>query len=266
MNSKKTNIGYFIYSHSEFDDLWDACFSRLEQHGMGFDNYYLFTDAVNKEIPEFITPIFYDDTKLFSEKLTMCIEQIKDEYVIYTHDDNFLKGDVDLEKIVHIKDMLDDSDMSFVHLLRSGVPCLNQSGFTFIELVPYKEETNLYYLQDESKQYVGQPVIWNRKKFLEVVANNKATNSTARNRGEKTRDLESVETHTWMIKNDIRGCFYFNAEKDIPLQPKNITWSSTIFPTMNGVRKGKWYITEHEDDLIPLFAEFDINPMKRGMM
>ena len=40
-----------------------------------------------------------------------------------------------------------------------------------------------------------------------------------------------------------------------------------MFPTMNGIRKGKWYTSEHESDLITIFAEFDIDPYsQRGVL
>ena len=263
------NIGYFIYSHSEYDDIWDICFSRIEKYGMGFDNYYLFTDKLTCDIPEWITPVLYTDGPMFSEKLKECLDQVGDEYVIYTHDDNFLKGDIDLEEIVNIKDILESSELSFVTLLRSGIPIsrFEEHETKFLNVIPYKDYKNLHYLQDESRQYVGQPTLWEKDKFVFLLNENKASASTAKLRGEKTRDLESPETHKWMVENNVRGCFYWNHEEDEILPPKNVTYRSQIFPTMNAVRKGRWYTTEHEDDLIPIFAEFDVNPIKgRGIL
>jgi hypothetical protein len=263
------NIGYFIYSHSEYDDIWDICFSRIEKHGMGFDNYYLFTDKVTCDIPEWITPVLYTDGPMFSEKLKECLGQVKEDYIIYTHDDNFLRGDVDVEEIENLKSILDSTELSFIHLLRSGVPVtrFKEHGNDFIELIQHKDESNLYYLQDESRQYVGQPTLWDREKFIFLLEENQATASIAQMRGEKTRDLESPETHEWMVENNVRGCFYWNHEEDEILPPKNVTYQSEIFPTMNAIRKGKWYITEHYFDLTTLFKEFNIDPYsQRGVL
>ena len=263
------NIGYFIYSHSEYDDIWDICFSRIEKYGMGFDNYYLFTDKVTRDIPEWITPILYTDSPMFSEKLKECLEQIEDEYVIYTHDDNFLRDNVNVEGIENLKSILDSTELSFIHLLRSGVPVtrFKEHGNDFIELIQYKDESNLYYLQDESRQYVGQPTLWDREKLIFLLEENQATASIAKLRGEKIRDLESPETHEWMVNNNVRGCFYWNDKLDKALEPKKISFRSKMFPTMNGIRKGKWYTSEHESDLITIFAEFDIDPYsQRGVL
>jgi len=260
------SIGYFVYGHSEYDDLWDITFSRLKKYGQGFDDYYLFTDKVSKEIPDYITPITYDDNKLYSERLHHCLDRVNNEYVIYTHDDNFLRDHVDIEKIYSMKDLIHPLDISFIHLIRSGVPCVNRSGFGFLDLVEFDHEMNLYYLQDESKQFVGQPTLWDRKKFISVLSNNKAANTTSIERGEKSRDLESVETHNWMVENGVRGCYVYDSKVDKLLPPKNLSWTSSLFPTMNAVRKGRWYITEHKNELFDIFSEFNVDYKQRGLL
>ena len=55
-----------------------------------------------------------------------------------------------------------------------------------------------------------------------------------------------------MINNNVRGCYWFDSITDMAIPPKNITYHSRIFPTMNAVRKGKWYLTEHGHDLYNL--------------
>lgn len=264
-----TDVGYFIYSHSEYDDIWDVCFSRIEKYGLGFDNYYLFTDKVSRDIPEWIQPKLYTNGPIFTDKLKECLDQVDDRYVIYTHDDNFLKNHIKMDVIEKLKYLLDNTDMSFAHLIRSGIPVtrFQEHGNNFLDLIPYESEKNIYYLQEESRQYVGQPCLWNREQFIFLLDNNKATASTAQRMGEKIRDLESPETHEWMIDNKIRGCFYWNSDTDHALKPKNVTFYSEAFPTMNAIRKGKWYTTEHRSDLDKLFSEFsNINPKERGFM
>jgi hypothetical protein len=259
------NIGYFIYSHSEYDDIWDICFSRLKKHGMGFDNYYIFTNQVSRDVPDWIQPKLYTDGPIFTHKLKECLDQIEDDYVIYTHDDNFLKGDVNIDKIEKLKEILIEDDLSFIQLIRSGVPVtrFKEHGNDFLDLVDYGK-CNLYYLQDDSRQWVGQPTLWNVEKLKLLLQENLATASTAKLRGEKIRDLESPETHEWMIRNNIRGCFYWNADNDTPLPPKNVTFNSDAFPTMNAIRKGKWYLTEHKKDIMNLIDEFKCDINHRG--
>ena len=81
------NIGYFSYSHSEYDDLWDITFSQIEKHikphnGSVFDNYYLFTDRVSKSLPDWVTPVIYTDGPIWTEKTLECLNQIEDDYVL----------------------------------------------------------------------------------------------------------------------------------------------------------------------------------------
>ncbi len=267
------NIGYFSYSHSEYDDLWDITFSQIEKHikphnGSVFDNYYLFTDRVSKSLPDWVTPVIYTDGPMWTEKTLECLNQIEDDYAIYTYDDNFIVGDVYAKNITDLRIILDTTDLCFAQLLRSGVPVsrFKEHGNDFLNVDQYSSYQNVQHLQDESRQYVGQPTLWDRDKFIYLLENNIATSNTAKLSGEKTRDLESPETHQWMIDNNIRGCYSWDPDIDLPLPPKNVTYRSKIFPTMNAVRRGRWYVTEHGNELLELLNGYDVNIKDRGVL
>lgn len=267
------NIGYFVYSHSEYDDLWDITFSQIEKHikpynGCVFDNYYLFTDKVSRPLPNWVTPVIYTDGPIWSNKTLECLKQIDDDYVIYTHDDNFIVGDLYVENIIDLRSVLDTTDLCFAQLLRSGVPVsrFKEHGNKFLNVERYSLYKNIQYLQDESRQYVGQPTLWDKDKFKYLLENNIATSNTSKLSGEKTRDLESPETHQWMIDNDMHGCYWWDPNWDLPIPPKNVTYRSRIFRTMNAVRRGKWYVTECGIELLKLLNGYGVNIKDRGVL
>ena len=91
-------ISFVLYTHSSYNDCWNAFFSRNKKHfNLDFDNYYIFTDKVNHPIDERFEPVFYKDDDSYTNRLLDCLSQIKNDYVFFTHEDMMLYDDVNLD-------------------------------------------------------------------------------------------------------------------------------------------------------------------------
>ena len=72
------NVAFICYSHSEYSDVWDMFFGQLNKY-LPDVKKYLFTDKVNKTIPDNINVITYDNSLSYSYRVAHCLEQIDEK-------------------------------------------------------------------------------------------------------------------------------------------------------------------------------------------
>ena len=246
----ENNTAFICYSHSEYSDVWGMFFGQLNKY-LPDVKKYLFTDKVNKTIPDNINVITYDNSLSYSYRVAHCLEQIDEKICLFHHEDMVLYDTPNLEnlnKIYHF--LLESHDVGYVKLLKGGL-----FNNTQLENTPLPQ---LYYLNknDYMLTFAIQPTLWKVNNLLNIYKNSPLTNMTGiaaigNFELQASNYLNSIDTigFFWYDNEDKRGTHHYN---------------SSVYPHGNFISKGKWVYSEYNNELTKLHKEYNIDKNIRG--
>lgn len=240
-------ISFVLYTHSSYNDCWDAFFGRNKKHfNLDFDNYYIFTDKINHPIDERFEPVFYKDDDNYTNRLLDCLSQIKNDYVFFTHEDMMLYDDVNMDYMTECIDTIKNVD--FIKMLKGG-------GSKDLAIdIPY-ENSKVLKTAPFSSEYLFaiQPSLWNKQSFINLVKNN--LNQSIWDFELKGQDFCRMQgfqsLYTYVEDVDARrGIAHFD---------------SVTYPYIaTAIFKGKWTTNKYQKELLEMSKDFSINLNIRG--
>ena len=105
------DIALMIDTNSNYSDVWDPCFSRLNKFNSNV-KIYVFTDS-EEGIPSDYFPVLYDNSESYRNQLLSCLKQVPEKYIIYTSEDYILYDHVKMDLIEEISKALTEGGYSF---------------------------------------------------------------------------------------------------------------------------------------------------------
>lgn len=241
------DVTIVTYSNTKCLDIWPMYLGQLTKHAPMFSNMKSCM-FVNGPEPIKDTPIFskhsfcyYDEAQPYWQQWTTCLENVQTDYVIYMQEDFILNGDVDRTAIESYANFLEDSDYSFVRLIRANFD---------MTLRPLKGD--LYDVNTSNEDiFHMQATLWKKKdiKDLYIAA-----------RSEKW--LEGPHWRAAARAMGIKGAYCYRGEK----QRGRYHFDSSVFPYIcTAVNRGLWNMNEYGNELGPLLREYGIDPTIRGV-
>jgi len=234
----REDVVLIIDTNSNYSDVWNPCFGRLEKYASGIKKY-AFTDT-SKGIPTDITPVIYDNSESYRNQFLSCIKQIKEKYIIYTSEDYILYDYVQQLKIEEISHILDDTEYSFCKFIK-GPEKTNH----------YKE--NLYIIDPaDSNFFAQQASLWNTRDFQKVFEAAPSENTRMQHEpmGSSLCRLLNIKGLQHYAGTAKRGLYHYD---------------STIFPYIaTAVVKGRWNMSGYLEEMKAIFTEYKINYAIRG--
>lgn len=234
------NIALIVDTHSNYSDVWGPCFGRLSQYCNGIKKY-AFTDKT-EGLPEDIIPITYDNDQSYRDQFLSCIMQVEEKYILYTSEDYILYDYVNLEEIHNLCDILDNTDYSFVKLLKG------QENVT-----PFSSYSNLFEIDPNDNNFFAQQAsVWNTRDFEKIFETAPKENTRMQHEPMGSSICRSL---------GYKGLQYYSGT------PKRgiVHYDSSIYPYIaTAVVKGKWNLSEYYLELLQVFQEYSINPTVRG--
>jgi hypothetical protein len=233
-------ISLITYTNSAMEDAWPIYFGQLDLH-LSEITSFVFSNTDSKHFKNH-TCIKYTNSDPYYKQYLECLEGVSDDYVIYSQEDFFLYDDVTLESIQKYCDFLENSDYSFVRLIRAGYQTpLNNHVIDNL----YKVDVNT------SDAFSMQPTLWKKEKLIELYTAARSEKwYEAKHWNDACRKLGTVGVFTYNGEEK-RGKFHYN---------------STVFPyTCTGINKGKWNMNEYGDFLNKMFKKYNVDPKTRGV-
>ena len=225
-----------LYTHTDVKDVWLPFFGQTEKW-LGDYKKVILVNKDDEVIPADYKRIFYNDTKIYRERLITCLEQLDDELIIFHHEDMFLYNKPDLNRIELYSDYLINSNESFIKLIRGGIQVgIDNNSYSDLKKI------------DATFEYIFaiQPVIWKTNKLLEVVKYSG---------GNTIWEFEVAAQKTCRERN-IFG-YYVD---DNGNQRGGLHWDSKIYPYVaTAVIKGKWNTREYPNELKDIFQKYNID-------
>jgi len=230
-----------VYTHTDVVDVWKPFFGQTEKYLNDFKKV-IFVNKNNEDIPSDYQIIIYDDTKNYRERLLHCLEAIDDEYFVFHHEDMFLYGEPDIQRILDYTKYLNSNfEMSFIKLIRGGVS-VGESDRNIPQL---KKITNKFdYI------FAIQPCIWKKHKLIEMISHC---------HGADIWDFEVKAQEACRLRG-ILGWYV----DDGGIQRGKYHWDSKVYPYVaTAVVKGRWNTREYPKELSLIFEEYNVDLSKR---
>jgi hypothetical protein len=236
------NNTLIVYSHSSYSDVWVPFFAQSE---LFLKNYkkVIFTDKKPTNIPDDWNYITYSNDMTYSQRMAHCLSKIDTDLFFYHHEDMFLYEKPNLELLTEYENLILNSDIDFIRLLRS----------TDHPMFSYGKYKTLFPIPDYSQYYFSvQPTICKTSKILKVFQETHINH---------LREFE-IKVQKACKKNNIKGLFHYDNENKRGLSH----YDSNVYPYIaTAVVKGKWNFKEYKKELIDILSKLNIDYSKRGI-
>ena len=234
----RDEIALIIDTNSNYSDVWEPCFSRLDKYASGIEKY-AFTDT-HEQIPDDITPIIYDNSESYRNQMLSCLKQIQEKYIIYTSEDYILYDFVQQDKIEEVSIILDETSYSFCKFIKGPEKTNHYKG-------------NLFIIdENDSNFFAQQASIWKTKDFLKIFETAPSQN---------TRMQHEPGGSAICRQLGFTGLQYFSNTNKRGIHH----YDSEIYPCVaTAVVKGLWNISEYPKEMTEMLKEFKINCNQRG--
>lgn len=239
-------LAVFMYSHSDYSDVWTPFLSRFDTHCDLKAEKFLFTDIDT----EFFgwKSITYDPSQSYCKRLLHCLEKLSKEItsVLYLHEDMILYDAVDTSLLKSYVSYVEEGKATYIKLLKGGIGLSD---------IPNSDIPTLKKIYPHNWNFSIQPSVWNRKD-LELIL---------KTYGKNDPSIWELETNAQKMVNDfphMQGYYHFNNE----LKRGQYHWNSSVFPFIaTAIVKGKWNYSEYPEELMEIFNEFNIDKNERGL-
>lgn len=245
------NIIVTTWTHSSYEDIWPMYYGQFKKYAPELKHALFINKKVqHKSVPKNCIQVINNEKKDFSERWLNCMNQITEDNIIYMQEDFVLYDRVDIEWMKKIQNFLNESDYSFVRLIKSGV-----EGGKCVD-----EDLKIWEIPENS-QYVFacNATIWKRKEFIKLFGYYKPRTIL---------DSELYGSNACRVLG-IKGCYTYDNE------PKrgNLHYDSSIFPYISSALVGhslggpsRWLYKHYKKELEVLLKEYNINPNTRGII
>jgi hypothetical protein len=211
---------YLIYTHQDYSDILDIHLKRLQKHWPTAP-VSLCSNTVAGLRERYPSIAFqgvyeYDDTKPYGERLRMVLSQMKEEYVLLTHEHNILVSDVSDDIIYSILYSMKLNEVDQVRMIVSGIqdPVFPQESPTLTA------NPGPYFMS-------VMAAVWLRSSLLDITT--KFSDHTYR-----CFECDSIQEYVSTFRN-----LYMSSSLDTRLVGES-HYLSYYFPVAHVTDRGKW--------------------------
>jgi hypothetical protein len=226
-----------VYTNSNCKDVWDMFISQNKQNTeidlLFISDLNEFKDVSSEKIH------LYTNNEEYWSVWVDALNRFNIKNFIYLQEDFILYDKVNDNKLKELTKILNESDYSFIRLIKSG------------NLNNKKISDNLYEIESSNENIFSmQATIWKTEDYIKIM-----------NGVKDTKWLENKNYNNFMIQNNIKGLYYYNNE------PKRggAHYDSEIYPYIaTALVKGKWNLSEYKKELGDILESNNIDINQRG--
>lgn len=241
------NLRIATWTHSSYDDVWPVYYGQFSRHANFFNHSLILNERV-ENLDEDCRQIVNNENDPFYKRMILSLNEIEEDFIIYMQEDFILYGDVVEEKIKNLQCFLEDSDYSFIRLMKSGV-----EGGSVID-----ENMGLHEVPNSSQYlYCLQATMWKRKHLMKLFSHYSPVSMV---------DAELRGSHACRDLG-IEGCYVYNQE------PKRgrLHYDSKVFPYISTALYGgsyggpsRWQTSLYPNEIRDILKIYNIDPSIRG--
>lgn len=236
-NKLTNNMGMttILYTHTDYSDVWEPFLNRFRKYFPDTELYFCVNNTQQK-FPNTTIPIFYDDTKSYTERLSQCLSQIGSKVVLFLHEDMILY------------------DTPLYAKLEDYIKYVEEEKAHSIKLIPVgtiigRPKIDKTLVHTTNSKFSIQPTIIHTDSLLTLLKEVGPTTIWDFESRVLQRDTDYV---SYMGTESKRGMHHFD---------------SKVFPyTATAIVKGRWNFSEYPIELTEVLGECDINKEIRGIV
>lgn len=226
------NLSIATNTHTSACQLWDM-FLNETHNNIPFLKHYIFCNSKTIE-SHFVAEenlILYDDQEPFWKQYCDSLKQIEDDFILTLYEDLIVYEKLDEHFIYNKMKWLEDSNFSFVRMIKSGI---NKD----IHI-----EDDLYEVSNEEKYFFSmQPTIWKRKDLIEALEHSQI----------KTI-WEEVSVANSLNALNMSGVYIYNDENKIGRH-----YESSTFPVLEVISHSSFNTRTYGSLLINLLNKYGV--------
>lgn len=251
---EESKVSLLIYTHSDCEFIFPALIGQINKHVNDINIYFAYNENAPKEslenIPDKWIKITYDDNLIWTDRVLSLVRKIRDEYILFIHEDWLPIGDVKSEILENVKRFMETIDcgfmMSYSHVyfteknkdLYHAPYGLNDHPLRGTSIDTGYQDYRYYPMG----WHVFQPAIWKKivlEEFCQKLKKTKVQN-------EDPECLKFMGTkNCWSVQNS-------QTVRTIR------TMNSLIFPHMHALSEGAWNFLKYPE-LKSLMEKYNIN-------
>jgi hypothetical protein len=225
------------YTNTNCSDLWVPFQKQVKKHTN--IPLYMISDGKIENIN--ITDTYtYINEQPYYEVWVEALKKFNSEYFIYLQEDFFLYDDVNQNKInEYLQFLKNNPEYSFVRLIKSG------------QLGEKKISDTLYEIEPSNPfVFAMQATIWKTSEYISLLEEVK-----------EEKWLETLAYPQAMSKMNMKGVYHYDNE---PKRGGN-HYDTNVYPYIaTALVKGKWIMSEYQNELSLILNENNIDLNKRG--
>jgi hypothetical protein len=227
------NTPIVVYTHTDMKDIWPMFFGQLKKY-IGDTKVYVAVNEDDTQISDYIR-IIYDDSKQYTERWKDILEQIEEETFMFMHEDMILFDEPNFQMLEKYVDYVTNEMVDSIKLILAGD-----------KFEQWPIDSTL--VSNQYSKFSIQPTITRKDIFREKVNGVSPLNIW------QFEEAITTNGRDFMVKiggERKRGLYHYD---------------SLVFPYIaTAINKGKWNLNEYQQELNPMFEEYNINPFERGM-
>ena len=221
-----------VYTHSDMEDVWPMFFGQLKKY-MSDYKVYVCIDEENDTISNDIIRLRYDDTKKYTDRLYQIIDGIEEDVFLFIHEDMVLYDTPDYNSLNKYFEYVEQELVDSIKLI--------SVGSYFVDAVEGLVKSDL-------SKFSIQPTIISKSRLKVLLE-------------------ECAGMGIWDFEKKVSDSDSDVMIRSIAKRRGLLHYDSSVFPYIaTAICKGKWNYTEYENELTPLWKEYNINPFERGIL
>lgn len=236
-------ICHLTFSHTDCSDIWPAYFGETSKYLKTNMKHFLCVNRVDDKIPSNVTPIVYDESKPYPQRLLYCLDQLQDyDFIFFDHEDMFLYDKPKEHLIEEYYSLLKSGEFDHIRMGKGG------SHWSW----KVKKQPSLHKILPFSSWIFSiQPSFWKRYALMAILKENLNCNIW---------ELE-VLSQKAIKKLKLKVAYSYDQGPKRGLHH----YDNSVYPYIaTAIGKGKWNYSEYKSELNKVFKEYNIDPKKRG--
>ena len=222
-----------IYTHTDMKDVWGMFFGQLKKY-VTDHKVYVCVNQNDSSIPSEYIQIHYDDSKQYTDRWVELLPQIKEDLLLFMHEDMILFDTPRLDLIQTYSTYVNEEKVDSVKLIYAG-----EGG------LPWDQDKTL--VTNSFAKFSIQPTIFKKELLKQLVES-----TPNKNIWEFEASISSYGSD-FMVhlgEEKKRGLFHYD---------------SLVWPYIaTAINKGKWNTSEYSQELDALSKEYNVNLFERG--
>lgn len=107
-----------IYTHTDMEDIWPVFFDTIKEYMSDYKTY-VFVNKHSDSIPANFIQVHYDDSLKYTERLHGCIQSVKEDVILFTHEDMILYSTPNYDLLKRYEGYVENGKANGIKLISS---------------------------------------------------------------------------------------------------------------------------------------------------